>query len=331
MRHRRRCRQRAEAALAGVEEGGERLVERDLAELDPRLVRLEPRDGAHELDDPDAGAAAVEEAQRLLDVRAADRVPAVADADERLLRRGEVGELLVRQLGVADGEPPVESRQLRRGEEAAGADARRARRRQVDPDARRRAEPRRGQQDGHVSLLELRHRLAEEEPDLLRAELRLGRLGGVELDPDLRQHGLELRQLADQIAARIAGAQEREDVAVAVPEQRRGQAEGRIVARLQPELEHEPRLLARVRGGRSSRWRPRRHSVRASVSSPPSTQSESRFSSAARPEWRGSTESAAVSPSSRWSIAFARPALEGASRTPSARRRSRAIWSTRTG
>ena len=83
--------------------------------------------------------------------------------------------------------------------------------------------------------------------------------------------------------------------------------------------------------GRSSRWRPSRHSVRARVSSPPSTQSESRFSRAARPEWRGSTESVAVSPSSRWSIAFARPALEGASRTPSARRRSRAIWSTRTG
>ena len=244
MRHRCRRGQRPEAALAGVEECGERLVERHLAELDPGFVRLEPRDGAHEVDDSGAGAAAVEEAERLLDVRPLDGVPAVADPDERLLGGGEVGELLVRQLGVADGEAPVEPSQLGRGEEAARAGARRARRRQVDADARRRPEPRRRQEDRHVALLELRHRLAEEEPHLLRAELRLRRLGHVEFDADLGQHRLQLGEVADEVTARIAGAQEGEDVAVRAPEQRGGEAQGRIVARLQPELEHEPRLLS---------------------------------------------------------------------------------------
>ena len=332
MRHRGRRGQRPEAALAGLEECGERFVERDLAELDPGLVGLEPGDRAHEIDDPGAGAAAVEEAERLLDVRPLDGMPAVADPDERLLGGGEVGELLVRQLGVADGEAPVEPSQLGRGEEAARAGARRARRRQVDADARRRAEPRRRQQDRHVALLELRHRLAEEEPHLLRSELRLRRLGHVEFDR---------RPRPAPAPARRGGGRGRG------ADRRRAGTRRRRRPRLQSSEAGRPRVGSSLacnqssstsrgsspsaRGGRSSRWRPIRHSVRVSVPSPPSTQSESLRSSAARPEWRGSTESAAVSPSSRWSIAFARPAFAGASRTRSARRQSRAIWSTRTG
>ena len=54
------------------------VVERDLAELEAGLVRLEPRDGADEIDDPAPVAAALEEAQRPLDVGAAERVPAAA-------------------------------------------------------------------------------------------------------------------------------------------------------------------------------------------------------------------------------------------------------------
>ena len=104
-----------------MEQRSERLVERHLAELDPGLVRLEPGDGANELDDPGARSAAVEEAERLLDVGAANGVPALADADERLLRGGELGELLVREDGVADREPPVEPRQLGRREQTARA------------------------------------------------------------------------------------------------------------------------------------------------------------------------------------------------------------------
>ena len=249
MGHRRRRRQRAEAALARVEQGRERLVERDLTELDARFVGLQPGDRADELDDADARTAALEEPQRLLDVRAANRMPAVADADERLLRGGEVGELLVRELGVADRDAPVEPRQLVRREQAARREPRRARRRQVDADARRRAQPRRGQQHRDVALLESRHRLAEEEPYLLLAELRLGRLGRIELDPDVGEHRLELAQVPEQVTAWIAGAQEREDVVVAVPEQRCGQAERGIVTRLQPQLEHETRLVPETDGG----------------------------------------------------------------------------------
>ena len=50
--HRGGRRQRAEAVIAVLEQVRERRVERDLAELEPRLVRLEPADRADELDDP---------------------------------------------------------------------------------------------------------------------------------------------------------------------------------------------------------------------------------------------------------------------------------------
>ena len=94
--HRGGRRTRAEARCSPPSSSvGERRVERDLAELEPRLVGLEPRDGADEIDDPGARAAALEEAQRPLDVRAAERMPLAGDPDERLLRCGELGELVV--------------------------------------------------------------------------------------------------------------------------------------------------------------------------------------------------------------------------------------------
>ena len=107
----------------------ERRVERDLAELEPGLVRLEPRDRADEVDDPRAAAAALEEAQRALDLRAAQRVPAAGDADERVLRLRELGELLLAERDVADREPPVERAERRRREQPARADRRVAARR----------------------------------------------------------------------------------------------------------------------------------------------------------------------------------------------------------
>ena len=217
--HRGRRRAGAKALLVVVEERGERRVERDLAELDTRLVRLETRDGADEIDDPGAGAAAVEEAKRPLDVRAAERMPLAGDADERLLGGRELRELVVGEDDVAHCEPPVEPRQLRRGEEAARAARRLARGGEVDPTAGGRAHPGGRQQDRDASLLEHRHPVAQEQADGLRIERRLVRLGGVELDPDLGEDRVQLGELADQIPARVAVAEEGEDVVVAAPQQ----------------------------------------------------------------------------------------------------------------
>ena len=115
-----RGRERPVAALARV---GEQLVERgvepDLAELDARLVGLEPGGGARELDHADRPLAALEEAQGALDLGGPERVPASAQADERLLRGGELGELLGGQLDVPDREPPVERRDRLAGQDAA--------------------------------------------------------------------------------------------------------------------------------------------------------------------------------------------------------------------
>ncbi len=236
--HRGGRRQRPEAPLAVPEQLRERPIERHLAELEPRLVGLEAGDGADELDDPGARAAAFEEAQRSLDVGLAERMPAAGDPDERLLRGGELGKLLVRERDVADREPPVEACERRRREQSARAVAASARRAQVDAQAARLAQPGRRKQDGDAALLEPRPRVAEERPDLGRLELHLGRLVA-ELDPCLRQERLDLGEPPDQVAPRVARAQEREDPVLAVPDERRGKSERRIVLRLEPQLEHE--------------------------------------------------------------------------------------------
>jgi hypothetical protein len=246
VRHRRRCRQGAEAPLVGVEQRRERLVERDVAELDAGRVRLEPGDGAHELHDPGAGAAPVEEAKRLLHVRLLQRLPAAVDADERLLRGGELDQLLLGQLRVPDRQPPVEACEVGLREEAARAAARQARRGQVHAHPRRRAQPRRRQQHRNTPLVKPRHPLAEKAAHLLLVELELGRLRRVECDPELAQQRLERAELAVQVGARVAGAEEGEDVAVARPQQRGGQTERGIVCGLEPELEHQPALVALV-------------------------------------------------------------------------------------
>ena len=75
--------------VAAVEQRGERVVEDDVAELEPRVLELDARDGAHEVDDRPL-AAALEEQQRLLDLGAPQGVPAPAHADQRLLRCREL-------------------------------------------------------------------------------------------------------------------------------------------------------------------------------------------------------------------------------------------------
>ena len=228
--------------VAVLEQVGERRVERHLAELEPRLVGLEPADGADELDDSRGATAALEEAQRLLDVRTAQRVPAAADADERLLRRGEVGELLLAEDDVAEGELPVEGRECGRREQSARTRAEAAaRRRQVDLEPAGRSKPGARQQHRDAARLEQRHRLAQEQLYLVGVELRLGGGGFVEANPVLGEQRLDLGQLPGQVAARVARAEEREDLVALLVEERRGQAQGRVVLGVQPELEHEGR------------------------------------------------------------------------------------------
>ena len=217
--HRCGRRARAEPLLPVVEERGKRRVERDLAELDTRLVGLQSRDGTNEIDDSGARAAAVEEAKRPLDVRAAERMPLAGDADERLLGGRELGELVVGEDDVAHREPPVEPRQLGRREEAARAPRRLARGGEIDAHLAGRPHPGSRKQDGNASLLERRQAVAQEQADGVGIECHLVRLGRVELDPQLGQNGVQLGELADQIPPRVAVAQEGEDVVVAAPQQ----------------------------------------------------------------------------------------------------------------
>ncbi len=80
----------AVATLGRVrEERLQPVVEPHLAELDPRLVRLDARHGANELHDARAAAASLQEAEGALDLAGPERVPLAAQPDERLLRGGE--------------------------------------------------------------------------------------------------------------------------------------------------------------------------------------------------------------------------------------------------
>ena len=240
--HRGGRRQRPEAVIAVLEQIRERCVEGDLSELEPCLLRLEPRHRADELDDPGAGAALLQEAQRLLDVGPPQRVPAARDADEGLLRRGEVGELLFAEDDVADGELPVERRERGCREEAArtGREAA-AGRGQVDAELARRSQPRARQQHRDAALLQQRHRLTEEQLHLVAVELGLRGLRLVEADAVLGEQRLDLGQLPGQVAVRVARAQEREDLVALLVQQPGGQPEGRIVLGVQPHLEHQGR------------------------------------------------------------------------------------------
>ena len=212
------------------------------------------------------------------------------------------------------------------------ATRRRARRRQVDPDARRRAQPRRGQQHRDVALLEPRHRLAEEEPHLLLAELGLGRLGVVELDPDARRAPARARAAAGSghgADRRRAGTRKR---------RRRGPRAATRAGRA-----WDRRSACSHSSSTSARLVPRPMRALVEVEAePPATSAaswsrarvdppESLRSSAPSPEWRGSAESGAVRPveHGRWR-SRGRPSTAPAARCRRARR-SRAIWSTSTG
>ena len=208
---------------------------------EPCLLELESRDGADEIDDA-ALAAAFEEPQGALDLGVPERVPAALHADQRLLRGRELGQLLLGEDGVADRELPVEGCESLGREEPARVDgAAVARRGQVDAKAAGRRDPVARKQDRDPALLELGHRLAEEEPDGVVVELDRRRLAVVESDPAVGEERLDLAELAVERDPRIAGAEEGEDRVAAVVEEGDGEGEGRVVGRLQPELEPDCR------------------------------------------------------------------------------------------
>ena len=239
MRHRRRRRECLEPPLVVPEERGERLVERDLAELEAGLVGVETRHRADELDDARAAAATFEELERALDLGLPERVPPAGDPHERIFCLRELHELFLAQRGIADGDAPVEAHQLGRREQSARARRRgAARRTQVDAQLPR-PQPGAREEHGHPALDQLRHRLAQEAARSVDVERRLRRLGALELDPVLREERLDLAELADEVLARVARAQKREDAVPAVPHERGRQAERGVVVRLQPQLEHE--------------------------------------------------------------------------------------------
>ena len=122
--HPRRCRKRLEARVA-VEHSCEALVERHLAELEPVVVDREPRGRADEVDHVAARAPLDEEAERAVDVVAAEHLPPALGVDERRPLRREPPQLLLVEPELADAELPVEVREQarRRACLQVGADA----------------------------------------------------------------------------------------------------------------------------------------------------------------------------------------------------------------
>ena len=327
-RHRRRRRQRAEAARRSPSSSASERVERHLAELEPCLVGVEARDGAHELDDPDAAAAALEEAER------ASRRPTARSACQRPATRtngsfaaASSSELLLAEHDVADGEPPVEARERRRREQAARA-RRRGRcssRSGSTRIAARRAQPRRRQQHRHAALLEQRHRLAQEVAGASRrrAPPRSARASSNPIPCSASSGSSSAAGGSSPRAGRWrAGTRRRRR---RPPRERRRQAERRVVLRLQPQLEHE-RLVAgaaRRGGGRASTTRPepRARPVVDPAREPPLQRRVAGVRAAAPIGRRQARRGTARAPT-----AGRRTCAEAA--RPSARSRSRAIWST---
>ena len=157
----------------------------DLAELEPGVLELDARDRADEVDHGSL-AAALEEQQRLLDLGAPQCVPAPADADQRLLRRRELDQLLLGERRVADRELPVEAGECVGREQAARARAD-ARRGEVDAEAARRVDPVPRQQHRHAELLEARNRVrSTKRTSSSASSIRVGSAGSNASPPSAR-------------------------------------------------------------------------------------------------------------------------------------------------
>ena len=203
-------------------------------------------------------------------------MPAARDPDERVLRLRELVELFVGELGVADGEPPVELERATRSRAArSSGSSGRARLDAVrfDAEPARRAHPRAPAAaparrcSSSCGITSRRKRPTASASSCASVALR-----AVEVDAVLGEQRLELREPLHE--SRVAGRSRAGTRRSSPPShsERRRQAERRIVLGLQPQLEHD------APSPRSSRWTASRHDAsepRASAPSPSYTQRES--------------------------------------------------------
>ena len=165
-------------------------------------------------------------------------MPFPSQADQRLLRRRELAELLLGQLDVPDRESPVERRD-RVFRQEAGRHHRRARRDEVHADFARRRNPLARQPHGNRELLEPRTHTPEKRADGIRVQLHGGGRVPFELDPGLGEDRLDRLETPLEPAPRVAVAQEREDILRALAEKRRRQRKRGVVGCLEPQREHD--------------------------------------------------------------------------------------------
>ena len=291
------CRERSKRRSSPpVEQRAERVVERDLAELEPRILqsrRPRPR-GRGRRPTPSRRRSRKRSAFSTSERRSACQRPRMRI--ERLLGGRELGELLLGQRRVADRELPVEPREGVGREEAARACAvalvavrlTRSLPAELTQFAR--------QQHGHADLLELRDRRAEDEANVVvaRARASVGSTGSKARPPSAstgsispswrctRERGSAERRKPKTSsppscrAARWGGRASDRRPPAATARARRwtaAVARARAVALVEPEAE-QPRRAA------------------SGVSRPRSTQSVSRRSSAPSPACGGSSGSA---------------------------------------
>ncbi len=200
--------------LVSLDQGRERFVERHRAQLQARVVGLDARHGTREVDDRGAAAPPLEEPQGALDLGAPHRMPPAAEADERLLRRRELEQLLLGQLDVADRDAPVEARERLAAERPARASRRR--RDEVQADTALSCHPLARKKDRHAQLLEPGHRVAEQRPHLVGLERRPGHVVVERGHARVSQNGLDRRTVLPDRLPRISVTEEIEDALVTV-------------------------------------------------------------------------------------------------------------------
>ena len=224
----------------------EHLVERHLAELETRLVRLEARHRTHELDDPRAACAASRG-----NAAPSRHPPAAAHATcPPICTNGSVDVTSSCNSSSLSSLSPIARRQSNDASSAVPSSplerARRialrrrlqvhaqlARRRAATPTA---AAPARRAPRASGSL-----RAGRTSRDRDRASASAGSSASNAMPPSAST-GSMLGEPADQRAPRIARAHEREHlVAALAPQQRRRQAQRRVVLRLQPHLQARAR------------------------------------------------------------------------------------------
>ena len=277
--HRGGRRQRPEALVAVLEQLGERRVEGHLAELEPGFVSLEARLTARTsstMPAPLRRRSRKRSAFSTSERRSACQRPATRTNGSFAAARS-ASSCSLRTTSPIDEAPveawparPSTSSPLERVATPVLVAVRLTRSLLVAP------QPGPRKQHRHAARLEQRHRLAQEEPDLVVVELHLGGLGAVEADAVLGEQRLDLGQAAGRGpgADRSRGGSGRP--------RRPARAGARPAARASGRPRHAARARARAPPSpRSSRWRPSFHGAAERRPRPSSTQRDSRRLSAA--------------------------------------------------